>query len=1417
MLNRRISYFVTTVLVFLGIIAFFQMPREEDPRIKKRNALARVILPGATPERIFRQVVRPLEDELSKVEELKEVSVEVRLNVAIFQLELVDDVKDIPLAWREVENAIERSRSLVESSVRLPVLEFGVLDIESVILAVTGGTYPEMIDASQRLKDELLRNAQVAEVRLFGSPTLEIRTEVNEQKMFGLGLGILQLVDGLQQKNSGAPTGFLLNSGDRVVIDQTNDLSQISQLENLKFETRNFTSVKLKDFSVSRRLEADPPQNIFRLNGVPAIGIGIVAKEGLNIESFGQRILDAMSSYSKSLQPLKLEMVAYQPERTKERISNLMVALVSGMALIALLLVFLMGPTTAFLVALMVPTISLVGLFIYFMIGGVLHQISIAAFIISIGQFIDNVIVVIDQMQKRINSGESGDEAAQKVSKNLRWPMAFATLTGICAFLPMYSSQGGTADFVTALPLVAMITLVASYFVTLFFTPLLAARLIQPRASKKVDQVFEFLENLLTKMALGPFWRVGALIALIFGISIFGLIFVKKEFFPESDRNEFLFTFELNQSADISLTLNVLKEVEAYLKAKTEVTQIAAFAGGDIPRFYYNIPNFQRAPQVGQLLLTVRPGTPMKELGLDVETHFSRKYPAISFVSLFLQQGPPINAKVELRFFSTEPKRLEEASQYLSGAFKSNEKMRAVRVDEVRGLKTLVAQTKDSTAASLGLSNREVNSYLAFYSTGLPVSVFRFEREPLVVRVRAQENLNLSDQALGKSIALRGQDRDFTLGDLVDFKLQDSISVIRRKNSESYLRALADLKEGATFSDVSVDLEKIRASFPVKPGERFELGGDAEGAGEANTSILKVVPVAMSLLILCLLLEFKSYRKVLIAVLALPVAILGVFPGLWLAGVPFGFMSLLGLLALVGISVNNIILLLEALEDEGSLELAIKSRTRAIFLTTTLTLAGLIPLAFDDSSLWPPLAWTMISGLITGTVATLIVVPVLCRIFFGDRIKKTAKAVIPLVVMLSLFIQTPKAEAQSGVPLTTVLQRIGLAIETKGHEQALESEKIAESISWRKAWMPSAFIAGEAFQRRQDLMTNSSFGPMKAESKDRLDIKAEIEQKIFNKSLMGSGRQAALKNLEAEEFNTHALKVETQMKLVMMVLQVNEADVQEGFLTLQKKNLDQRLRDMTALVARGRVSKADLLRLQVLIERTDQQLEELKINQTQLRSYLEREQILFAHESFRLPKNLDSKSRGDEPALAKSWQQKSLIAKSEALIQESEKISDASWPQASVFARNIQSDGRNLVEPNFSEVGVRLYWEIPLDGLRSKQSTAVLRKRDELESKRLQLERFETTALKQQADRLNNLSQWKKKMRGLALQSLKTKKSEEAKYGEGRTSLSDLIQADNLSLELERDLQLVDLELLRTCLQIEKLKGQNLKKCDEVQ
>jgi|GEM_PF-5807385 len=1421
--STRVIAFLTVILSLLGLMAFFKMPREEDPRIKRRQALARVIWPGATPEKMDRLVVRPLEDELLKVEQIKKLLVETRLNVTLFQIELIDSVKDIDLAWREVERAIESSRKNLPADVSVPVLDFGILSIESVVLAITGSeNLLQLLDSAEVLKDRLLKNPDVAEVRLFGHPQSEVRIDLDHQKMQRLGIPLSQVLQTVSRNNQAQHTGYFVDKGFRNVLEMDSDVATPAALEDLSFETQGFRRIRLKEFGKMDRAIMDPPQALFRWNGKSAIGLGIVGREGLNIEKFGEAIIQDLVALKALALPLQIETVAYQPRRTSERIQDLLRSLISGMLLIGILLLVLMGPAAAGIVTLMIPVISLIGLFVYFLTGGVLHQISIAAFIISIGQFIDNIIVVVDQAQTRLKAKEAPAEIVAQIRNGLKWPLAFATLTAVCAFLPMLSAEGATADFVTALPLVAIITLVCSYFVTLTAVPLLAVRFLGSARPRKSEAIFGFLERLFTKLALGPIWRVAFLLSLLMGVSIWSFLKMQKEFFPESDRNEFIFNFELSQSADISQTDKVLRKIEAELSSDQRVTSMAAFAGGDIPRFYYNLPNFQRAPHVGQVLITTQSKADNKPLGLGLEEKLSREFPEGKFTSLFLQQGPPINAKVELKIFADSQERRSLLTQKVEETLNKYPSLRAIRRDPDKGLIEHRAVTDEAELARLGLSRAELNMMLAFHSTGIVASQFRQAREIIPVRLRAQEGIEKSIGAISQQLAFRGRDQDFLIKDFVRFEKVDGIAIVRRNNGETFARVLADLKPNESFSSVMGGIEMDIKALDLKMGERIDFGGDAEGAGQANSAIFKVVPLAFSLLILFLLLEFQSYRKVLIAVLALPVTILGVFPGLWLGEAPFGFMSLLGLLALVGISVNNIILLLEALNETGSLELAIGSRIRAIFLTTILTLAGLLPLAMDESALWPPLAWTMISGLITGTIGTLIVVPVLYRIFFG--LKKgeqagavpSAAAVVPVLIFLGLWIGPSLDEVQAGqeFSFSEILKKVENTSEEAIAVLEVEKAKEQNQSSFGRAFLPQLRLGGEYLQRGSALKNRSPFGDLEVEEKSRLDGKIEISQKIFDGGAMLAGRKAAQLNEKAVQFESESNRSEVRKQFVEMLVRLQQSERDLQFLVEVKKNLKGRGKDLESLIQRGRGSRTDRAKLEVLIEKTQSQQGQLQIRVESLRGFLAK--ALNLPSDFRI-RSAEARKGGprNEEKNSSSAMEKSLTLKAESLAEQADRFRWAGWPSAEVFGRVVKSTGRKLTEENWPEVGARIQWEIPLDGVRSSEAREVLLAKQQLQS------RLDILKRQNEVEKIALTSQLQEKLRSLKeLERLKEKTRlarsfEEERYFSGRGSLQELIEADQLQIEVLRDHDILQIAMIVDCVRLQILAGQEVRaSCD---
>ncbi len=1405
----RVIVVVGFSLMWFGLLSYFVMPSQEDPTIRNRNAVATLVYPGAGPEKIERLVLRPIEDALGSVSGLKEVESEARLNVAILKLRLRDDVHEISETWREVERALEEAQGQLPKEVNRPLLDFHVLDVESVVIAVTGSdNLVELRNASLTLKDALLKLPNVARVKLFGDPGPEVAITVNPEAMNRHGISAGQLYSVLKSNNSATPTGFIVDRNQRIVLEQDNDARNIDQLRRLRFETGKLEELELSSFARVDLTTQNPPQAIFRWNGRPAIGLGIVAKEAINIVAFGDRIRKDLSTLENSIKPLKIEMVAFQPKRTQDRLRDLLWSLLTGIILIVAFLSWTMGARTAFVIGFSVPAISLIGLFAYFLMGGVIHQISIAAFVISIGQFIDNIIVIVDSMKRKMSHGISLIEAAEGVSKELQRPMLFATLTGICAFLPMLASEGSTADFVFSLPLVAVLTLIVSYFFAIFFAPLLAAHTLEPE-QREVKLPLAQLEKLVSSLAVGPIRRIGLLVLLILAVSIASWIGVKKEFFPESDRNEFLLTFNLSPASDIHGTLAVLKFAEERLRELPEVTQVAAFAGGGIPRFYYNLPNPLRAPQSGQLLVTTKNSKDVKGVGLKMEELLTLKFPQVKNVAHFLQQGPPINAKVEVQVFSDSNERRQALIQKVEQLFRSEKGLRGIRTDLDEPLQVLRLKMNEEKMAQAGLSREEVNLALALHSSGVEVTQFRSGRELVPVRLKTLTHVQTTEKELGRVLVKRGRDRDYRVQELIRSDREPESPLIRRLNSTPFSRALADLTPGYSYDQALRALKPKLEAIPLIEGEKLAFAGDAKGAGEANASIFRIVPMAMLFLIIFLLLEFRSIRKVMIALTALPITVLGVFPGLYLGGAPFGFMSLLGLLALVGIAVNNIILLLEAMEDETSIQAAIASRFRAIFLTTTLTLLGLIPLALEDSSLWPPLAWTMISGLITGTFATLVVVPALYRLVFRDKNKLVPTGGLSLMLALLLIHLTHPAQASEKTwTIQEVIDRVHQTPESRASALAPRSAQELKKATDHSAFLPRLTMGGEFFQRNRDLTLTTPFGPLLTEESTRYQAQIELRQPLFNKMKMWNERDAQDKHLQSEIAHDTQNQRDLEFAAAAQSIEILILERQSRFMTDSVELLTTRRRDVARAIEKGRLGRSDLVKLDLAMERLKQQQEEVGTRIRNLKSELAERLGMDGLISLQSPPGVSPNGIRDlEKIESPALKAKALEAEAESIAAQARGTQTSFIPSVDGFARALSVEGRRLNEKLWGEVGLSMSWEIFGGGARGPQGRALALKEESLRLQSLGLRRTqkleEAEALRNLRDRMS----WKARVESLYPQAKLVAENEARRYFEGRGNLNDLVEADSVELELERDKDLSALEASMACYRVMALKG----------
>jgi multidrug efflux pump subunit AcrB len=464
-----------------------------------------------------------------------------------------------------------------------------------------------------------------------------------------------------------------------------------------------------------------------------------------------------------------------------------------------------------------------------------------------------------------------------------------------------------------------------------------------------------------------------------------------QQFFPSADRNQILVDVKMTEGSHLDTTDQAVRVVEKALLKQPEVTRVASFMGRSTPAFYYNVPRIPFSPHFAQLIVQTRSVSDNPNVIAFIRESLRPKLPQAEIVTRKLEQGPPVQAPVEVRLSGVDPDRLNQATIALTGILKTIDGTLDVRHDLEPGAPTLRFRIDDAVAARYGISRVNAAQAIHGRTRGMSIGELYAGEDPIPVVIRSApgELLTVSDLEMVDVPAADG--RAIPLAQLAHIEPVWQPAAIKHRNGRRVVTVSSQLQEGYTFTQVLSALTPRLKDVAIPADVRISYGGDAEGSGEANTEIMRNLPIGMLLLLAVLLAEFNSFRRMAIILMTVPLAAAGVIPGLLIGQQPFGFMSLLGVIALVGIVVNNAIVLLEVVErriQQGAeiitaLEDAVARRIRPILLTTATTVAGLLPLAISPSTLWPPLASAMISGLLASTLLTLAVVPAFYRLLMS--------------------------------------------------------------------------------------------------------------------------------------------------------------------------------------------------------------------------------------------------------------------------------------------------------------------------------------------------------------------------------------------------------------------------------------------------
>ncbi|WP_348761587.1 efflux RND transporter permease subunit [uncultured Salinisphaera sp.] len=1109
----RLIAALVAVFALAGVAAYLQMNRQENPSFPYRAGIITVAFPGAGPERIERLVARPLEREIAGVSEVQHIETTLRQGVGVFTVQLGDSVYDTDSAWDRVRRAMDIAARDYPDGVAQARLDDRIIDASLMVVALTGPeSTRELASAAKDLRRHLQGVGGISDIALFGDPGRQISVRLDDAVLARYGLSPGAIARDIAASNRTLDTGQLTLADRSVNLSVNSDFTSLDTIRATAIRLPGGDTLPLSAVAEVRLADTSPPAARVLADGEPAVALEIVAARGRNTVELGAQLKQAVDDFAPQITPARASIMFYQPAQTEARLTSLSVNLLASIAIILLVLFVFMGLRLGVVVAVLLPLVTLTTLALYALGGGILQQVAIIGLVVALGILVDNAIVMSEEVQARLNEGQSGREAAAGAIRGLAGPLFAATGTTLAAFVPMLLAKGNTADFTRALPITIMTALSVSYLFAVTVTPLLSRRLLRATAADARGVLDRLGTRLARVTAARPaLWVAGG--AAVFVAAIATLPLLDQQFFPPADRDVVVVDLSLPEGTAQARTQRAAVALGETLRARDDVRAIETFIGNGGPTFFYNLRRAPAAPHLARLVVKTRDIEDNPAI-IDAVARYRRAHLAdADLIARTLGQGPVVPAPIAVRIFNDAPDALARATQQITAMTDNIAGTRDVRNDLGIGIVSLRYDVQRGIAQAFGVAPEDVGQALAGRSTGRIVGQYRGDADPMPIRLTSPEGMDYPPSALATaSVTGRGGAR-VPLMQVATPRLTLAPGAIRHYDQRPVAHVYSELTENAVYSQVLTPLQRAIAEADLPPGTEIAYGGNAEESGKANTALFSAAPLGIGLLLFFLLVQFNSFRRVALVLVTAPFAAVGVIPGLLLLGIPFGFMPLLGMIALTGIVVNNAIVLIDVVDQrlaEGaSIDTAVADavarRTRPIVLTTATTIAGLLPLALSSATLWPPMAWPIITGLAAATVLTLLVLPALCRLLLapgGRRSAGPSGPSVSLVVVLGLAASlvspglsaaesNPPAAGNDAGPTISLADALARAEAipgvTRSRQQQASAEAAADRVR-RAGRYPT--ISARASATRNSEVARLDTGSFGSDVADNLDLPA---------------------------------------------------------------------------------------------------------------------------------------------------------------------------------------------------------------------------------------------------------------------------------------------------------------------------------------
>ncbi len=1012
--KNRITIMVLLTIIIMGLVSYNKLSRDSMPAFTVRVATIVSSFPGASPERVEELVTDKIEKIAQELPELKEVNSTSRTGLSVVSITLKDEVPkgELQTVWDRLRRKLQVLQGLPQG-VRPQLNDEGLGEVYGIVLGLTsdGFSYEEMKTYADEIKNDLIRLPDAAKVVLGGEQSERVFVEFNntELKQYGLSAGKLQqFISSTNILNSG---GQITVGDERIILEPTGNFNSVEDIKNtlIRIGKDGSELVKLGDITSIRKGYITPATQLVRINGKNAISIHINLKERQNITALGEEVNKIAQQWQGKLPVgLELERVSSLDTYIKAKVDDFVVNLMQSIIIVLIVMLLFLGLRTGFVIASLIPIVTIMTLFVMKLLDIGLNQVTLAALIMALGMLVDNAIVVAETIMVKMEQGEKRYKASIDAFSELWMPLLISTLTTSVAFMAFYLSPTTMGDIVGPIFVVITIALLCSWIISLTIITLFSYWFL--KVAPKGEQKPSFIDRTILK--LKKYYKDLVLIVLrynktfivailgVFVLSIFGFSLVQFTFFPDSDRNMVTVDINLPDGTKIERTEAIVQGIERFIqdslltndKRTAGILDWSSYIGKGPDSYDLGYSSDEPNSNYAHILVNTSAFEANGSVINKLDAYTYLNYPNAD-VKVKRLGGGGGGSPIELMISGKNPNELSKLAEEVKLKLSSISGTKNIKDDWGPMTKKFLVEIDQNRAQKAGVSSQDIATSLATVFDGFQTGEYREGNKSIPILLRADaeqeqslsslETLNVFAQGTGKSVPL------LQVANIIP---QWQYSKIKRKDLRRTIRVTSELTEFGNASEVTKELKPWieEKSKTWANGYTFEFGGDAKRSAESMGSVLGYLPISVFIIVLLLIIQFNSFRKMTMVLLTIPLGIIGVVIGLLIFQEPFGFMPFLGVISLAGIVINNAIVLIDRIEveladghkAEDAVIVACLQRFRPILLATFTTVLGLIPLYVSGGEMWEGMAVSIMIGLLFGTVITLLFIPAVYALFY---------------------------------------------------------------------------------------------------------------------------------------------------------------------------------------------------------------------------------------------------------------------------------------------------------------------------------------------------------------------------------------------------------------------------------------------------